>query len=183
MSKVSVVFQEDTSKMTVNQAFEKLTTLGWFKEGGRVEKEIETLMEQFLKQFNIKQYEMKWLHKEELIEVIERFSFQGSDIWNELKEIPDHLKQQISANNDDSYLERLVDILPEAVFHPVFDGAFKQYSEEKTIRFLTGNAMYFALLICIAELASKGDLFQPIFQIIERGHVPVGIEGNMIYLL
>lgn len=177
---MATVYQEDIS---VNQVSERLTTAEWFHKAGIREAETEALIEQLLSNLNVDNYQLKWIDKSELVDVIGRFSLQDSELWNKLKEIPDELKEKIDANNDTTRLEKLIDRLPEAVFHPAFDGAYKQCGEEKRVGFLTGNAMYLSVLIATAELAGEGELLKPLLQVIENGHVPVGIEGNVIYLL
>lgn len=43
--------------------------------------------------------------------------------------------------------------------------------------------MYIAVLVCTAELAGEEDLFIPLLELLEMGHVPVGLDRNTIYLL
>ena len=51
------------------------------------------------------------------------------------------------------------------------------------MKFLVGHAMYVSVLACAAELAEEKNVFLPIIELIEMGHVPLGPEGNAFYLL
>lgn len=180
---MTVIFQEDSKVAHINVIINKLLEANWYHRIGVKNEEIENYMQTFLSQLNVEEYELKWANKENLKEIIELLSFRDSKIWEKLKDIPDTLKEKIDEKNNNSHLEKLVDFLPEAVFHPAFDNAYKYFKDEKIINFLTGNAMYLAILICTAELAGEGELFESLLRIIENGHVPIGIKGNIIYLI
>lgn len=178
-----VIFQEDAKAEQLNEVINKLLETDWYHQAGFKDEEVETYMQTFLKQLNIEEYVFIWTNKQSLKETIENLSFRESTIWEKLKDIPDQLKEKIDANDNKTYLEKLVEFLPEAVFHPAFDNAYKQFKDEKIVQYLTGNAMYLSILICTAQLAGEEKLFEPILRIIEKGHVPVGLKGNEVYLI
>ena len=115
--------------------------------------------------------------------MIENIDFTDSSIWNVLKELPDQYKEKIVAAKLTDVLEQLVDRLPEVVFHPAFDGAFQQFSEEKTVNHLTVLAIYLSLLICTATLAGEEQSLAPLVDMLESGHAPIGLEGNTVYVI
>lgn len=180
---MTVIFQEDTKAAPVNLLIKKLLEAKWYHRAGFKDAVTESHMQSFFERLHVNEYELKWVKKEELNEMIGRFSFRDSKAWEKLKQIPDQLKEKIDSDYTMAQLEKLADFLPEAVFHPAFDHAFQQFGDEKIVRYLTVNSMYLALLICTAELAGEGECFEPILRIIESGHVPVGIDGNVIYLI
>lgn len=180
---MNVIFQEDSKAEQLNQIINTLLEADWYDRAGFKDEEVESYMRSFLNQLNVEEYFIVWTDKEQLKETIENLSFRESAIWKKIKDLPDQLKEKIDDKDNNSYLEKLVDFLPEAVFHPAFDNAYKQFKDEKIVQYLTGNAMYLAILICTAELAGDEKLFEPILRIIERGHVPVGIKGNEVYLI
>lgn len=100
-----------------------------------------------------------------------------------LAEVPDQLKEKIVRAGNEKLLVDVVDKVPEAIFHGVYKEVFKHFGEEKTVKFLVGHAMYVSVLACAAELAEEKNVLLPIIELIEMGHVPLGPEGNTLYLL
>src|SRR5699024_10468308 len=111
-------------------------------------------------------------------------SLSGSSLWDKLKDVPDQLKEKIDELNQGELLKLVVDRVPEAVFHPAFEAAFEKFGgEEKVVQFFVGQAMYFATLICAAELANESTLSTQFIALLESGHVPIGPQGDIIYII
>lgn len=172
-----------TAEEKTNQIIDKLTSVSWFHQAGVQVVETEDQMVKFLDMLDVKEYEIKWASKEEVPALIGQLSFSGSKLWEELRELPDQLKEKIDANNQNNLLETLVDRLPEAVFHPAFEGAYQQFNDKKTINYLITLSMYLGLMTTVAELSGEDKLFKPITEMIESGHAPLGLKANVIYLI
>ncbi|GAB3062558.1 hypothetical protein [Virgibacillus ainsalahensis] len=174
---------DETKIENANEIIDQLTSANWYHQAGVKEEETVKQLEELLNLLNVKEYEVKWVTKDKVPSLIENLSFEDSNLWEVLKELPDQLKEKIDAQNLEEHLERLVDRLPEAIFHPAYDGAYKQFEDEKSIKFLTTLAMYLGLMVSTAELAGEEKLLKPILTIIESGHAPIGIDGNLIYVI
>lgn len=46
------------------------------------------------------------------------------------------------------------------------------------MKFLVGHAMYISTVVCAAELAEEKNVFLPIVELLELGHIPIGPERN-----
>ena len=93
------------------------------------------------------------------------------------------MKEKIISVGNEKLLIDVVDKVPETIFHGVYKEAFKHFGEEKVVKFLVGHAMYISTVTCAAELAEEKNMFLPIIELLELGHIPIGPEGNIFYLL
>ncbi len=168
---------------SINDVAERLTAINWYEKAGVKEKETEETFHRFMQALQVNEYDIQWVSKEQVPEIIEKLTFNDSKLWEVLSELPDQLKKDIEKSGQVSLLEKAVDTVPQAVFHAAFEKAFQAFGEDKTVSFLVGHAMYIAVLACTAELADKADLFAALLELLESGHVPLGPEGNTIYLL
>ncbi|MFS0644077.1 hypothetical protein [Siminovitchia sp. 179-K 8D1 HS] len=168
---------------SINGLAERLSNIPWYKNAGKEDKKAEELFRRFMRNINVSEYEIVWISKEEAADTISKLRFEGSKLWEVLSVLPDTLKKKVDELEQRHLLETAVDTLPEFVFHFAFDGAFQVFQEEKAINFLTGHAMYIAILAATAEIAGEAELFAPLLDMLESGHVPLGPEGNVIYLL
>lgn len=168
---------------SINDVAERLTAINWYEKAGVTEKEAEEAFHRFMRNLQVNEYNIQWVSKEQVLEVISNLTFDNSELWEVLRELPDQLKKGIEVAGQMSLLEKAVDTVPQAVFHAAFEKAFQLFGEGKTVSFLVGHAMYIAVLACTAELADKAELFAPLLELLESGHVPLGPEGNTIYLL
>lgn len=168
---------------STNGMIERLMTMNWYCNIGQQNVEAEKKMDQFMSSLNISEYEIKWISRKQLNEKIERISFEDNDLWGALAAAPDQLKEKIERADNEKLLVDVVDKVPEAIFHGVFKEAFKHFGEEKTVKFLVGHAMYISVVACAAELAEEKNVFLPIVELLELGHIPLGPEGNTVYLL
>jgi len=168
---------------SINELTEKLVSIKWYKNAGKKEKAAEQLLSQLLETLNVSDYTIKWLEKDELSEKLNDISLSGSKLWEKLKDLPDQFKAKIDESNQVDLLEMIVDIVPESIFHHTFEAAFNEFGEEKVVRFLVGQAMYFAVLICVAELANESTFLSLFTDLLSTGHVPIGPKGNIIYII
>lgn len=168
---------------SINGLADRLSKIDWYKNAGYPEEEAEELFGGFMKKLNVSDYEVKWISKEEAADTISKLSFEGSKLWEVLSVLPDVLKKKVDELDQGQLLEKAVDTLPEFVFHFAFEKAFPVFREEKVVSFLTGHAMYITVLAAAAEIAGEGELFAPLIELLENGHVSLGPEGNAIYLL
>ena len=168
---------------SINDVAERLTAINWYEKAGVTENEAEETFHRFMQALQVNKYDIQWVSKEQVPDAISKLTFDNSELWEVLRELPDQLKKDIEAEGQVSLLEKAVDTVPQAVFHAAFEKAFQTFDEEKTVSFLVGHAMYIAVLACTAELADKTEVFAPLLEMLESGHIPLGPEGNTIYLL
>lgn len=168
---------------SANEMVKRLTTINWYKNVGQQNIDAEQKIDQFMSSLNIHEYEIRWISRDQVTEMIGRLSFEGSAFWEALKEVPDQLKEKIVHAGNDTHLADLVDKVPEAIFHGAFTQAFNLFSEEKAVQFLVGHAMYVSVLACAAELTEGDNAFLPVVELLEAGHLPLGPEGDIFYLL
>ena len=152
-------------------------------KAGQKDFDTEKKLETFMSTIGVKDYEVRWLSKEQLPHVIQHLTFEGSALWPKLKELPDFLNEKIVRDENEAILADMVDRVPEAVFHGVYKQAYALVKEEKAVKFLVGHALYISILACTAELAGETKLFSSLIDIVEEGHLPLGPEGNIFYLL
>ena len=131
----------------------------------------------------VSEYKIKWLSAAQVSETVSRLSFESSILWEVLKDLPDQLKEKIDAVGNEKLLADIVDKVPEAVFHGAYKQALNVFRDEKAIKFLVGHAMYISVLACTAELAGDVNPFSFIVELLADGHLPLGPEGNTLYLL
>ncbi|WP_138419600.1 hypothetical protein [Aquibacillus sediminis] len=176
------------SQQTVNinrleQMIETYSSIDWFSNVGKKEEMTEQQLQQCLNQLGVSDFQIEWVTIQESADVYQRLTFQDSRIWEAIRDLPDRWTEKITENSHDAALKQVVEFLPEAVFQYAFDGAYKQFDEQKLINYMTGMAMYLTLMIAVSDLAEEGEQFEPIRQMIASGHIPFGIEGNTIYLM
>ncbi|MGE7544416.1 hypothetical protein [Sporosarcina newyorkensis] len=183
---MTVQFKEETygpEALSLTGLAKKLTSFNWFGEIGTVDTAVEKHVRQFIEALDVSQYNIKWVAKEDIATTIGELTFENSDVWRALKGIPERYNQLITEKDRTALLESVIDAIPEAVFHPAYAGAFKQVTEDKAISYLVGNAMYISVMACTASLADRPKMFQPLLNIVEKGHTVLGLEGNTIYII
>lgn len=168
---------------SINEIAERLFAIDWYKNAGEKEKTSEEAIQRFMQKLQVKDYEIQWIIKEQTSEIISRLTFENSNLWKVISDFPDLLKKKIDEAGQVELLNIAVETVPQEIFHITFQKAFQAFGEEKLVNFFVGHAMYIAVLVCTAELAGEEDSFTPLLEFLEAGHVPVGVEGNTIYLL
>ncbi|MEH7462317.1 hypothetical protein V7166_09580 [Bacillus thuringiensis] len=168
---------------SANEMIKRLTDMDWYVNAGQQNIEAEKKMDRFMSSFNISEYDIRWISRKQLSETIGRLSFEGSALWETLKEVPDQLKEKIVRAGNENLLADVVDKVLEAIFHGVYKQAFYIFGDEKAVKFLVGHAMYVSVLACAAELAEGNNAFLPVVELLEAGYLPLGPEGNTFYLL
>lgn len=168
---------------SINEIANRITNIDWYKKVGEKDNNAEKTFHRFIEKLKVKHYEIQWITKEQTPAFIGNLNVTDSEIWSVLCNLPDVLKKKINEAEQADLLEKLIETVPQEVFHVAFQKAFQQFGEEKQVHFFVGLAMYMAVLICTAELAGEVDLFVPLLELLESGHVPVGLDGNIIFLL
>ncbi|MET3289268.1 UNVERIFIED_CONTAM: hypothetical protein ABID98_001838 [Brevibacillus sp. OAP136] len=172
-----------TGPQTVNAWIERLVGIEWYKQTGQQQEAALEKVNQLMSRLGVNDYEIQWLTKDEVPNAIQRLTFEGSQLWSMLEQLPDQLKAKVQKFGNESLLEKVVDVVPEAVFHRAFAGAFHTFGDEKTVQFLVGYAMYLSIMVCTAVLAEEMDLFLPMVELLEAGYLPLGPEANTFYLV
>ena len=175
--------EEIDLKTSIDTMITRLQTIHWGKNAGVQMGEADEKVNCFMDLLNVSSYSIKWLSKAELPETISRLTFEGSELWNVLKEIPERLSQKIRQAGQEKWLFELGDYIPELIFHPSYSHMVELATDKKSIEYLVGVAMYLSVMACTAELAGEGNIFLPIIELLEMGNLPLGLEGNAIYLL
>jgi len=183
MSENINVAEADLQTKSIDAMVNRLQAIHWGKKAGQKNLEAEEKVIEFMYDLNVNSYEIKWLSKEEVPEMISRLTFEGSEMWGSLKEIPEELSRKIKEAGHEKYLLDLGDRVPELVFHGAYSHLFQQFEEKKTVEYLVGLAMYVSVMSCTAELAEGKNIFLSIVDLIEAGHLPIGPEGNTFYLI
>ncbi|MEK5101814.1 hypothetical protein MKX83_07460 [Cytobacillus sp. FSL M8-0252] len=183
MSENMNVAEVELQKKSIDAMVNRLQAIHWGKKVGQQNLESEEKVIEFMNDLNVNSYEIKWLLKEEVPETISRLTFEGSEIWESLKEIPEELSHKIKEDGHEKYLLDLGDRVPELVFHGAYSHLFQQFEDMKTLEYLVGLAMYVSVMSCTAELAEGKNIFLSIVNLIEAGHLPLGPEGNTFYLI
>lgn len=173
---------QSTEVHLLNEMIERLISINWYSQAGKQYVEAAEKTVQFIESLGVSRYEVRAVSKEEIPNIIQRLTFNGSELWTVLNEEPDRLKEKIVLSGKEELLQKVVDIVPEAVFHPAFAGAHQTFKDLKTVQFLIGHAMYISVMSCAAVLAGEEELFEPILNIIEAGHIPLGPEGDIFYV-
>jgi len=161
-----------------------LADVEWYHKAGEKDMDAEANMEQFLSRLNVSDYELKWVSKENLHDVLGELTFTESPLWDALKDMPGQFKETIVANGlDGRPLQKAVDLAPVSVYHPAFAGAYQQFGDKKAVQYLSVGAMYIGLMTSLSVLAEEEKLFEPIVEMIKSGHGPLGPSGKTIYLI
>lgn len=168
---------------SINELTEKLTSINWYSQIGKEEQDAEQALSDLLDSLKVDKYEIKWIKEHELNDVLGKIKLSGSPVWDKLKDFPAQLKRVIEDKNEEDLLESVIDIVPERVFHSVFDHAFKTFGKEKLVQFFVGQALYFSILICVSEIAGKSEMSSKFLTLLQTGHVPIGLNGNKIYII
>lgn len=168
---------------TINEIASRLSTMDWYKEAGVKDRNAEETLRSFIEKLQVNEYEIQWISKEQTADIICNLNFHNSDLWKVVSSLPEQLKKKIDEAGQAELLSKIIDTVPQEIFHVAFQKAFQQFGEEKQVQFFVGHAMYIAVLVCTAELAGEIDLFVPLLELLEGGHVPVGLDGHTIYLL
>ncbi|WP_374966936.1 hypothetical protein [Lysinibacillus sp. RS5] len=168
---------------SINEIAERLSAIDWYEKAGFKEKIAEEALQRLMRKLQVDDYEIQWVTKEQTSETISKLTFDNSNLWKVLSGLPDQLKKNIDEAGQADLLKIAIESVPQAVFHATFQKAFQEFGDEKQVNFFVGHAMYIAVLVCTAELAGEEDLFIPLLELLEMGHVPVGLDGNRIYLL
>ncbi|HZH58821.1 MAG TPA: hypothetical protein VEY70_04435 [Metabacillus sp.] len=183
MAEIINVEVVDLQTKFIDAMVTRLQAIKWGKEAGLQNVSSEGKVSDFMDLLKVNSYTIKWVSKEELPEIINRLTFEGSEIWDSLKEIPDQLSNKIKQAGHEKLLLELGDRVPELIFHGAYSHLFQQFKEKKTIEYLVGLAMYVSVMACTAELAGEENIFLPIVELVEAGHLPIGPEGNTFYIL
>lgn len=173
----------DDSQATIDTMVKRLQPIKWGKKAGQQNLEAEEKVIEIMDNLDVNSYEIKWLSIDEVPETIGRLTFEGSEMWEALKGIPDELSGKFKQAGHEKFLLEIGDIVPELIFHGAYSHLFQQFEEKKTIEYLVGLAMYVSVMACTAELAGEENIFLPIVELIEAGHLPIGPEGNTFYLI
>lgn len=171
------------SSKAINELIEKLTTINWYKAVGQKDASAEQALSDLLNTLEVDQYKIEWVNKSDLDETLNKVKLSGSTVWEKLKDLPDQLKEVIEKQDELKLLKSVVDLVPEVVYHRAFECAYDTFKEEGLVQFFVGQAMYFSVLICVAELANQSAFSQKFITLLESGHVPVGPDGNTVYIV
>jgi NADH dehydrogenase/NADH:ubiquinone oxidoreductase subunit G len=168
---------------SVNELIDQLTSINWYSKAGQPNPDVEGKLARFMSAVGVHNYDIKWITKEQVAETIGKLSFENSELWEVLKELPDQFGKKIDSLGNQQLLNDVVDKVPEAVFHGAYKHAYEAFNQEDTIKFLVGHAMYISTLACTAELADEKDQMSILVDLLEEGHLPLGPQGNTFYLL
>lgn len=183
MAEIINVKDVDLQAKSIDDMVKRLQPIHWGKNAGQQNLETEEKINEFMDLLKVDSYEIKWVSKEAVPEITNHLTFEESDMWESLKGIPDELSNKIKQDGSEKLLLELGDRVPELIFHGAYSHLFPQFEEKKTVEYLVGLAMYVSVMACTAELAGEENIFMPIVELVEAGHLPLGPVGNTFYLL
>lgn len=167
----------------VNDIIEKLTKTNWYRAVGKKNEGAKQAVQSLLDILDVSDCKIKWVDPKKLADTIDDIRLDGSSVWEKLKELPDQLKMKIDEKGEGELLEAIVDLVPEVIFHRAYECAFDKFKEEKLVKFFVVQAMYFALLICSAEIAGETELAENFLNVIGTGNIPVGPKDNLLFIV
>ncbi|SDH17402.1 hypothetical protein SAMN05192534_10268 [Alteribacillus persepolensis] len=172
----------------VASLIERLADIDWYQKAGEQDKAVEEKLAESMKQLGVSTYQIEWIKPGEAADAIASLALEESSIWEQLKEVPDTIKAKMDEVNRETVVDDIVYNIPELVYHGSFAGAYQLFEDEKTTGFFTGHAMYISVLACLWEAAAdldgmKDNPFLPLVEILESGHVPLGLKKETIFVL
>ncbi len=177
---------------SVAQLMTRLSNINWFSALGKQSRQGETekAIHEFTRCFNIHEYEIRWIMKEQLSAFLEGMKLEESALWVRLQQIPDQIKNQAAQVGRLDALLHLADEVPANIFHYCFDGVFRELGEygssmvETAVCFM----MYIGGLACAWEMIAdiegwETNPFLPLIDVLEHGHWPLGLIGKQYYVI
>lgn len=76
----------------------RLVSVLWYSNAGRKNPYAEQKIKEFAACFGTRKLDVKWISKEKLGDTAKQLTFEGCELWNVLKDIPDQLKIKIDAH-------------------------------------------------------------------------------------
>ncbi|WP_181351266.1 hypothetical protein [Thalassobacillus sp. CUG 92003] len=171
----------------VTALINRLEKLPWYKEIGDEKYDVKEQLDRFMTALEVDTFQKEWLATAEVPEKISQLDLDNSLAWKRLKDIPDEIAVIVEETGRRAILDKIVNDIPELVYHGSFKGAFQRYDDQKTVSFLVGHAMYISVLACSWEIVAdqsgwEDNPFLYIIDILEQGHLPLGPQLNTFYL-
>ncbi|WP_044737184.1 hypothetical protein [Geobacillus kaustophilus] len=190
MSTISAKGTNDAGAVGAGQApihclLERFAAIDWlFSLGQQGDEQVEQALRQFADFFGIRHLDIRWLAKEELASFVEAICLEEDNIWQELRHVPERLKQQAEQAGKLEALLAIADEAPAVIFQHSFDPIFAALSPygDHIVATAVGYMMYIGGMACAWELLSdlegwETNPFLFLVSVVERGHWPLG-GGN-----
>ena len=166
------------------------SSIRWFSAVGDVlrRKEAERSARELAAKAGVENVRLEWAAAAAVADLVKNAAMLDSPLWAFLSGVPERIRRAADASGR---FETLTGILEEEAaerFHDVFDGAYSAFASygDETVCFAVVAALYFAALATAWE-ETIGDAepnpVQPAMDIFARGHWPVGMIGDCLYLV
>jgi hypothetical protein len=138
--------------------------------------------------FGLHSYQVRWLSRDELPDFVANISLTDSPLWHELYGLPEQIKVKAASQGLTEQLSFAVDVLPERVFHPAFDGAFSAFQAygQPVVSHAVNTALFVSGLAAGIEMTAAADEdnpFLPLIAVFESGYWPLGLFDNEFYMV
>lgn len=151
---------------------------------------VESSVQSFIHDLDAECPQVVTLTKEQLSSFLESMRLEASPLWEELQQIPIRIAQKLEETNRSELFSLANDVIPEQVFHDAYDGSFNQLESvgRTAISLCTGAAMYITGLAVAWELLAdlpgwEKNPFLALIEVLEQGHLPLGLYDNQFYVI
>ncbi|OAT72696.1 hypothetical protein [Parageobacillus thermoglucosidasius] len=175
----------------VNQLLQRLSKVNWLASFAKKgDEQVEQAIKEFAHYFRLEHCQVKWMTEDELPSFFTEMKLKDSDVWLQLRQMPEKIKRQAEQAGKLDALLTLADEVPALIFHHCFDklfAALEQYGSP-TVTTAVCYMMYIGGMACAWELVShiKGwetNPFLSLIAVLEHGHWPLGLIGNQFYVI
>ncbi|SFK04325.1 hypothetical protein SAMN04487936_106272 [Halobacillus dabanensis] len=172
----------------VKTLIDRLINMDWYHQIGTKNVKVEEKLKKFMEAFDLYDYEKEWVSIQEVPDKISNLNLEDTKLWDRLKEVPERINNKGIETGRKDALDLLVSDIPELVYHGSFKGAYRTYQDQKAVSLVVGHALYVSLLACTWEVIAdqagwENNPFLYLIDILEEGHLPIGPQQNIFYLV
>jgi len=182
--------KEGASVVQANDATVKWASIRWFSSVGGVSRrnDAERSAREFAARAGVKEVRLEWVTAAAVVDLVKQAGLTDSPLWAFLSGVPERIRQAADASGRFSALVGLLEDSAAEWFHAAFDGAYSAFAPygDEAVSLAVGAALYFAALATAWEEAvgdAEPNPVQPAMDIFARGHWPVGMIGDCLYLV
>lgn len=177
----------------VEDLAKRAAQIQWFSSVGKKEgrEETEEAVRRFVRAIGgPEEYVLNWMIKDQLEIFLLNMTMSKSPLWEKLEPIPQKMKEKAEQTGRSAILPQVCDEVSAHLYSGLYDAAFREFGNRgnTVIQFAVGAALYIAGLACawevLADLDGWGENpFLPLIEVLERGHLPVGLYDGQFYIL
>ena len=176
-----------TNNQSISLLQTRIKNIPWFTNvnSNEIDEVSTELIKTFIKELKLEAKEVIYAGHTELSE----FSNLLTDVTKIAMEHRLNIQRKVNELGRSSFLEQIRDNLSEHTFHQVFDAAYKKFIEleDHEIRNICTSALMIVELSLstevVADAESNKNPFIYLIQVLERGHLPLGISEQKFIML